>query len=155
MNFFNKYQITVHIENKNDLILIKANYLKLKKILKEVTSELEQKGKYVVSLNLLNSNEMQNLNIEFRKVDKTTDVLSFPQNEFFQGVLDLGDIFINKEILEDQAKSIESDVNTELCFLFMHGLLHLIGYDHLEELDEVKMIKRQQEIFKKLGIRND
>ncbi len=155
MNFFNKYQITIHAENPQDLILIKENLLKLRKILKEVTSELTIKSKYVVSLNLKNSKQIKLLNLEFRKIDKTTDVLSFPQNELFQGILDLGDIFINSEIIESQAKSIDSDINTELCFLFMHGLLHLIGYDHLKELDEKKMIKRQKEIFIKLGIRND
>ncbi len=65
----------------------------------------------------------------------------------------MGDIIVNGEILKKQAESIESDENTELLFLFMHGLLNLIGYDHKDEEQENKMIKRQQEIFRKTKIR--
>ena len=135
--------------------LYKKNKKDLKKILKAVTNELNLKTKFVVSLNLFNSTKIQGINLQYRNIDKTTDVLSFPQNEEFQGEYDLGDIIINGEILNAQALSINSNENMELKFLFLHGLLHLIGYDHIEKNDEIKMFKKQKEILKITGIRND
>ena len=135
--------------------LFKKNKKDLLKILKYISKEIDTKSKIVVSLNIFDSEEMKNINNKYRKIDKTTDVLSFPQNEEFMKEYDLGDIIINGDILKEQAESIDSDENTELKFLFMHGLLHLIGYDHQNENDEKKMFDRQKEIFRGTGIRND
>lgn len=124
----------------------------LYKILLEATKE--KKEKCEVSLNIRNSREIKELNLKYRNLNKTTDVLSFPHNERDSKYLDLGDIFINGEILEEQAREINSDKYTEIKFLFMHGLLHLLGYDHQTEKDEKKMILKQKEIFKNTKIRN-
>ncbi|BDV03586.1 MAG: endoribonuclease YbeY [Candidatus Hepatoplasma scabrum] len=155
MGQFSNLEINFYCKIPNKKYLFKKNQKKLYQLLKEVTKELNLKDKFVVSLNLLESEEIKDLNKKYRNLNKTTDVLSFPQNESFDNIYDLGDIFINGELLLEQAKSINSDQDTEFCFLFMHGLLHLIGYDHLNIEDEKKMINRQKELFKKLKIRND
>ena len=125
----------------------------LLKLVKLAAEDTKVKGKFEVSFNLVNSEEIRKINKEYRNVDKSTDVLSFPQMETFNEVTDMGDIFINKDILESQAKEIGSDKSTEIKFLFMHGLLHLIGYDHITE-DEYKIMrKKEKEFFKKANIR--
>ncbi|CRX36890.1 / / putative rRNA maturation factor / 377475:377945 Reverse [Candidatus Hepatoplasma crinochetorum] len=153
MDDFKNLEITFFNNVLNKKILFKKNKEKLYQLLNEITKELNLKNQFVVSLNIVKGKKMQILNYKYRNVDKTTDVLSFPQNELFANIYDLGDIFINGELLEEQAKSIGSDQDTEFLFLFMHGLLHLIGYDHINIEDEKKMINRQKEIFKKLKIR--
>ncbi len=150
-----KLIINWNSELKEKDFLFKKNKKDLKKIMKLITSELNLKTNFVVSLNIFDSKKVQEYNKMYRNIDKTTDVLSFPQGEEFQKEYDLGDIIINGEILKEQAISIESDENTELKFLFMHGLLHLIGYDHQNETEEKIMIDRQREIFRVTGIRND
>lgn len=153
MSIFANIEITFNCDIKDKCYLFTKNKDKLYKLLLEVSKELKQKSNFVVSLNIIKGGKIRNLNREYRKVDKETDVLSFPQNELFDNIYDLGDIFINGDLIEEQARSINSDQDTEFLFLFMHGLLHLIGYDHLNSLDERKMINRQKELFKKLKIR--
>lgn len=153
MDDFKNLEITFFNNVLNKKFLFKKNKEKLYQLLNEITKELNLKNQFVVSLNIVKGKKMQILNYKYRNVDKTTDVLSFSQNELFANIYDLGDIFINGELLEEQAKSIGSDQDTEFLFLFMHGLLHLIGYDHINIEDEKKMINRQKEIFKKLKIR--
>lgn len=153
MDDFKNLEITFHSDILNKKFLFKENQEKLYQLLDEITKELNLKNQFVVSLNLVKNEKIKNLNHKYRKINKITDVLSFPQNELFDNIYDLGDIFINGELLEEQAKSIGSDQDMEFLFLFMHGLLHLIGYDHINAEDEKKMINRQKEIFKKLKIR--
>lgn len=153
MDDFKNLEINFCNNVLNKKNLFKKNKEKLYQLLNEITKELNLKSKFAVSLNIVKNEKIQILNYKYRNVNKVTDVLSFPQNELFTNVYDLGDIFINGELLEEQAKSIGSDQDTELLFLFMHGLLHLIGYDHINTEDEKKMINRQKEIFKKLKIR--
>lgn len=125
----------------------------IKKIAGLIAKEVDQKVS--ASIHFVNTNEIKELNKEHRGLNMSTDVLSFPHNELDGKHLYLGDIFINVDIIDSQAESIESDPITEVKFLSMHGLLHLIGYDHLEPEDEKNMCKRQREIFTKLKIRDD
>ncbi|AHK22445.1 rRNA maturation RNase YbeY [Candidatus Hepatoplasma crinochetorum] len=155
MNIFANVEITFNCDVVDKSSLFTNNKDKLYKLLLEVVKELKQKSNFVVSLNIIKGEKIKKLNKEYRKIDKETDVLSFPQNELFDNIYDLGDIFINGDLIEEQARSINSNQDTEFLFLFMHGLLHLIGYDHLNSLDEEKMINRQKDLFKKLKIREN
>lgn len=155
MNIFANVEITFNCDVVDKSYLFTNNKDKLYKLLLEVVKELKQKSNFVVSLNIIKGEKIKKLNKEYRKIDKETDVLSFPQNELFDNIYDLGDIFINGDLIEEQARSINSNQDTEFLFLFMHGLLHLIGYDHLNSLDEEKMINRQKDLFKKLKIREN
>ena len=124
----------------------------IKKIVKYISKELNKKIE--LSIYLTDSEKLKYLNKEYRDKDITTDVLSFPHNENEEGYLYIGDVFVNKDILVSQSKEIESDPNTELTFLSMHGILHLIGYDHIEPKDEEEMTAKQREIFVNLNIRD-
>lgn len=119
------------------------------------------------SINFVEGNEIQRLNKEFRQIDKVTDVLSFPNlnktpNEklkkfmkfadFDTGLLFLGDIVICKEVAKKQASVYEHSLKREVCFLALHGLLHLLGFDHIKEEDEKIMNKLQDKIMSEVGL---
>ena len=150
-----KVIINFNSEIKNKNYLFENNKKDLYRILKFVVKKLKIKKIFSISLNLLTSEQIKYYNYKYRGFDKITDVLSFENKEATEDEYDLGDILINGSILKEQAKSIDSDENMELKFLFMHGLLHIAGYDHYNDEDEKKMIAKQKEIFKKLKIREE
>lgn len=103
---------------------------------------------------------MRTLNSQWRGIDRTTDVLSFPMldnNELAAARTSkkptlLGDIVISAPKAERQARQIGHSLEREMTFLMVHGLLHLVGYDHeTGEADEVRMIARQRELMEALG----
>lgn len=102
---------------------------------------------------LITDNEMiQSLNMQYRKIDAPTDVLSFPLYDE-QGILDeeLGDIVISLEKAQQQAAEYGHSTEREIAFLTVHSVLHLLGYDHTE--DETEMFRRQKEIIKRLELK--
>lgn len=130
---------------------------KIRKILSSAFDEisLEFKG-FSVNIALLPANEIQKLNKTFRDKDKPTDVLSFPAFELNKGenfnykkmvkeinkkdgLISLGDIAICKGIAIEQAKALGNSFKRELCFLALHGFLHILGFNHLTGDDETEM----------------
>ncbi|MFB4166509.1 rRNA maturation RNase YbeY [Virgibacillus sp. JSM 102003] len=114
-----------------------------------------------VSINFVNNVEIQEINRNYRQLNKPTDVLSFAMQEQTDDELDivgediplvLGDIVISVEKAEEQAKDYDHSLERELGFLTVHGFLHLLGYDHMDKEDERKMFKRQEEILGEFGI---
>lgn len=120
-----------------------------------------------IFVNFVDETEIQKLNKQFRKIDKCTDVLSFPnlekkvnqslkdfENErnFDDGLLFLGDIVICKKVAYDQAKEYGHSRKREICFLALHGLLHLLGYDHIENEDEKVMKDVADKILSSFGV---
>ena len=97
--------------------------------------------------------EIRKINRDFRHIDKETDVISFAEidGEDFDSFLDetiyLGDIFINVERIEKQALDYGHSEEREFVFLFVHGLLHCLGYDHIKKEDEEVMIAKQKLIL--------
>ena len=128
-------------------------YKDVKKIMKLISKEVN--SKIEASVHFVNSDAVKELNKKHRGLNISTDILSFPHNEMEEKILYIGDVFVNVDIIDSQSEQIGSNPATEVKFLIMHGLLHLIGYDHLEIEDEKIMCKRQREIFTKLKIRND
>ena len=104
------------------------------------------KKKYEFSILLTNNKRMTDLNIKFRKKKKTTDVLSFPLKINLKKKIYLGDIAISFEIINKRAKS--SNFLEELDRMWIHGYLHLIGYDHKKNKDYKKMLKEEDQIYK-------
>ena len=103
------------------------------------------------SIILTDDQEVKTLNNKYRGIDNTTDVLSFALND--QGSINLpinllGDIYISIPKMKEQAINYETGEKRELSFLIIHGLLHLLGYDHLNEEDEKIMISLQKELLK-------
>ncbi|MDD4290900.1 MAG: rRNA maturation RNase YbeY [Clostridia bacterium] len=104
---------------------------------------------------------IRELNNTTRGVDKVTDVLSFPEIEVKgkitpqkykfdvteNGCVNIGDIVICMARMKEQAKEYMHSEERELCFLALHGFLHLLGYDHIEPADETKMLKAQRDIL--------
>ena len=127
---------------------------------------------YEVEVNLLltMNDEIQEMNQNFRQIDRATDVLSFPMIdyevagnfEFLENVMDafhpesgeliLGDIVISKEKVLSQAEDYGHSVEREYAFLIAHSMLHLFGYDHMEEDERIVMEAKQKEILEQLKI---
>ena len=110
------------------------------------------------SVILTDDKEMQHLNKTFRGIDSTTDVISFALNDngAFPGPVNvLGDIYISIPKMKKQAVEYIHSEKRELSFLAVHGLLHLLGYDHtLGEKEEKEMFDLQKEILNDLNIVN-
>ncbi len=98
---------------------------------------------------LTNNSKMKNLNRKYRKINKPTDVLSFPLNMKIKSKIYLGDIAISYEIVNK--RSYNSSFVYELDKMWIHGYLHLSGYDHIKNLDFEKMHKKENLIFKQLN----
>ena len=97
------------------------------------------------SILLTNSQKMKKLNFKFRKKNKITDVLSFPLNHKTKKNIYIGDIAIGFEIINKRSKV--SDFNYEFDKMWIHGYLHLIGYDHKKNKEYAKMSKKEKLIL--------
>ena len=112
-----------------------------------------------VSITLTNNAYIHELNRDYRGIDRPTDVLSFALNESEEpDIADgpdvnlLGDLIISVERAEEQAADYGHSVRREMAFLTVHGMLHLLGYDHMEEADRLEMEAEQRFVMEKLGI---
>jgi probable rRNA maturation factor len=95
--------------------------------------------KYDLSLTFISKKEIHSINKKYRKVDSPTDILSFPLNK------DSGEIFICQEIAKKKAPAFERKYDNFLSFLFIHGLVHLKGYDHGDEMEKIE--RKYRKIF--------
>ena len=115
-------------------------------------------GHLYLNLMICGDHKVQRLNREYRNKDKTTDVLSFPVYENLRGgkeqlfgPVDLGDIVVSWPVVLKQAKEFKVTNEQELIHLFVHGVLHLMGFDHeLSRKEEIIMEKYEQELVKKI-----
>ena len=98
-----------------------------------------------VSITFTDDESIHRLNLEYRGIDRPTDVLSFEEYEDDY----LGEIFICEEKVYEQAVSYNHSNEREFAFLLTHGLLHLLGYDHIEKEDEIVMFAKQDELLNK------
>lgn len=123
-----------------------------------------------VNVVLTDNERIHEVNKEFRDMDKPTDVLSFPMveysapsefdevenyDEYFHpetGELLLGDIMISVDKVREQAENYGHSLERELGFLVAHSMLHLFGYDHMEEEERVVMETKQEEILQGIGL---
>ncbi len=124
-----------------------------------------------VSVTLVDTDTIRQVNSQFRQIEKVTDVLSFPMMEYdsprdfggqaFQNSLSLspdtqemilGDILLCSEVVKTQAEEYGHSELREFCFLVVHSMLHLFGYDHIQEEDRREMEEEQRKIMERLGI---
>lgn len=111
-----------------------------------------------VSLTFADDESIHRLNLEYRGIDRPTDVLSFPLEEDAEeqtgrGLLVLGDIVISLERAAAQAEEFGHSYEREVAFLCIHSMLHLLGYDHeLGEAEDADMRRRQHEIIDSIGL---
>lgn len=140
----------------------------------EIIAKQYKVESFQISLTFVSQEKMQELNKEYRNKSRSTDVLSFPQIEWREAITAeklagkkiqefqreeegfcsplsiLGDIMISLDDAEQNAKNIGQCLEREICFLLVHGFLHLLGHDHIEKPDEVIMQKEQDLLMKLL-----
>lgn len=116
-------------------------------------------SKLYISVILTNPDEIQKMNKEYRKIDKTTDVLSFPMYErdeipHLNKEIEepIGDIVISVERVRKQAKEYEHSFERELSYMLVHGFYHIMGYDHMEEMEKKEMRAKEDVILNRLKI---
>lgn len=112
-----------------------------------------------VSIVLIDNERIHKLNLEYRGVDRPTDVLSFALQEEVEEEPDidedddmLGDILISVERAREQAEEYGHSFERELIYLAVHGTLHLLGFDHEEEEDKQEMRSKEEEVMSKLKL---
>ena len=112
-----------------------------------------------VSVTLTDNAYIHQLNRQYRQIDRPTDVLSFALNESVEPDIEnvpdidvLGDIILSVERAREQAADYGHSLRREIAFLTVHGMLHLLGYDHMEEADRLEMEKEQRYVMEQLGI---
>ena len=106
-----------------------------------------------VSVSFVGDEEIRDLNRDYRGVDKSTDVLSFPMDyEFIIVSRILGDVIINTRRVMEQAEELGHSEERELSYLTVHSILHLLGYDHMEDEDKKEMREREKLAMKELSI---
>ena len=114
---------------------------------------LKLEDEYSMSVIFVDPEEIHEINQTYRNIDRPTDVISFALRdeaddyEMMEEDNELGDIFINIQAIVDQASEYGHSMRREVCFLFTHGLLHLLGYDHMCEEDEKQMFALQDVIL--------
>lgn len=111
----------------------------------------------IFNIIFVTSNKIHEINKEYRNVDRVTDVISFALEDSIEGYIEeirmLGDIYICVEKMKEQSELYNHSVLREMCFLTTHGLLHLLGYDHMEEDDEKVMFSLQEDLLNEYGIK--
>jgi len=163
----------IYVDNRQDKVKIKNEEIEeLKRIIAFALEEEDVLISTEVSLLFVDNNGIRKINKETRGFDKETDVLSFPMLDypkdkiykdsykdfkFNETYLDgedlvLGDIVLSLEKALEQSKEYEHSLEREASYLVVHSVLHLLGYDHMEEKEKKKMREREEDILNKLNI---
>ena len=134
-----------------DTSLYEALY---EKLAEKTFNILNIKNDIILSVAFVDKGYIHELNKNYRGIDRPTDVISFAflddKNEIIKGEnipLDLGEIYICYEVADENRKNYGNSIKREICFLFVHGLLHLLGYDHMTKEDEEIMFPLQEKIL--------
>lgn len=122
-------------------------------------------NKIYISIESATKDEIKNLNAEYRNIDKVTDVLSFPifeKNELEEiskldnkkkiKEIELGDIVLCLDVIKQQSIEYETGMLREVLYMITHGICHLVGYDHIEESDKVKMRDLEERALNSVNI---
>ena len=132
-----------------------ADYSYLDGVIKR-TLEKEEALNSIFSIIFIDNEQIRKINATYRGIDRETDVISFAfedaKDDFSLTKRVLGDIYISIPKMQEQAKSYGHSEKRELAFLTVHGLLHLLGYDHQTKEEEERMFGLQKEILDEEGI---
>ena len=138
-----------------DLVNVDFSYEYLDDVIKKVLKHEHVKNAYF-GIIFVDFKEIQRINKEYRGIDSVTDVISFALEDTSDNIqIDmriLGDIYVCIPKMIEQANTYGHSIKRELSFLVVHGLLHLLGYDHMNELDEEIMFGLQELILNEAGI---
>ncbi|MFC4804131.1 rRNA maturation RNase YbeY [Filifactor villosus] len=137
---------------------------RLKSLFEFVMAQEGLRGDYEVSLSVTDKEEIRQVNCEHRGIDAVTDVLSFPmyerrdldrieeKKEYELYEVSIGDILICADKIREQAQEFGHSLEREFCYLAVHSILHLLGYDHMEEEDKRRMRQREELVMKEFEI---
>lgn len=163
----------IYLDNRQDKVEITKE---LEKSVEEITlytlKEEEVTIPCEISVIFVDNEEIREINKDMRNIDKVTDVLSFPMLEYEnhkvfkdlyigykfeitdlnEGNLVLGDMALSLERALQQSEEYGHSYLREVCYLVVHSILHLLGYDHMEEQDKIVMRKREEEILNRFNI---
>ena len=153
-NFVIEYTITSSLW---DEILINDFHEKLNKVFNEIyeqTGLISNNSKTLISISFSGDKKVMELNNCFRKEKSATNVLSFPSNYKFNNTLFLGDIIFSIETIIREAERDNKSLQNHLTHLFVHAVLHLLGYDHDSDAQAERMENLEIAILKSLNINN-
>lgn len=163
----------IYLDNRQDKVEITKE---LEKAVEEIIQyALKEEGVTIpceISVIFVDNEEIREINKDMRNIDKVTDVLSFPMLEYEnhkvfkdlyigykfeitdlnEGNLVLGDMALSLERALEQSEEYGHSYLREVCYLVVHSILHLLGYDHMEEQDKIVMRKREEEILNRFNI---
>ncbi|MBR5319268.1 MAG: rRNA maturation RNase YbeY [Peptococcaceae bacterium] len=149
--------MTVVITNEQDKIEIPADWEeKINKVAAICLKEEQIPEEAEVDLLFVDNEAIREMNLEYRDKDSATDVLSFPMYEADEEIDDedeilFGDIVISLERAQEQCEEYGHSLEREVMYLLVHGLLHLAGYDHMEEEDKKQMRAQEEKLLAVIG----
>lgn len=163
----------IFTENRQRMIEVEETFINKIEAVIDYTLKAEKMSlDYEISVIFVDNAEIKEINSKFRNIDRETDVLSFPMLEYLPGCvykemylnekfdesyyddgkLVLGDIALSLEKAFEQSKEYGHSFEREATYLTVHSVLHLLGYDHIIEVDKIKMRQREEEILDSLNI---
>lgn len=163
----------IYVDNRQEKIKIDEEFQnKLEEVINFALKEEEVTVPAEISMLFVDNEEIREINNDTRGIDRATDVLSFPMldyedkkvfkemykdKEFNETFMDgeelvLGDIVLSLERALEQSEEYNHSFTREACYLVVHSVLHLLGYDHMEDEEKKVMRKREEEILGKLDI---
>lgn len=155
----------MHIDFHDKTNSVTADYVDLIDRLIQYAADAEKITEEAeMSITFVDNAEIQVINRNYRQKDVPTDVISFAMQEEGEGEQQIigeeipivyGDIIISVDKAKEQAEDYGHSVERELGFLALHGFLHLLGYDHMNEAEEKKMFGRQEEILNGFGLKRE
>ena len=166
----------IYIENNQEKIEIEEEITKkIEEIIDFTLKEEKVLIPYEISLIYVDNSEIKKINAKTRNIDKETDVLSFPmlhypnkkvfkevfcdkkfsQVDLDDGFLVLGDIVLSLEKAKEQANEFSHSFTRECCYLVIHSVLHLLGYDHMEDAEKHEMRKVEEEVLERFSIKRE
>jgi probable rRNA maturation factor len=168
-----KGEIMLYTDNRQNKIEVNEELINIiNEVCEKALKAEEVNIPYQISLLFVDNEEIRDINRETRGIDKATDVLSFPmldypkdkvfkevykETKFNEIYLDgeelvLGDMVLSLERAKEQSIEYNHSFNREVCYLVVHSILHLLGYDHMEDEEKKRMRKREEEILGDLNI---
>lgn len=168
-----KGEIMLYTDNRQNKIEVNEELVNIiNEVCEKALRAEEVNIPYQISLLFVDNEEIRDINRETRGIDKATDVLSFPMLDYpkdkvFKEVykdtkfneiyldgeeLVLGDMVLSLERAKEQSIEYNHSFNREVCYLVVHSILHLLGYDHMEDEEKKRMRKREEEILGDLNI---
>lgn len=166
--------MTSYVENETSTVFGFSEEETVKQVMEEVLSSENCPYEAEINVLLTDNEEIRQYNRNYRGIDKETDVLSFPNLNYEKaadfdtaakeeadcfnpetGELILGDIIVSVDKVKEQAAQYGHSELREFAFLIAHSMLHLCGYDHMEEKEAARMEEKQETVLERLGITRD